>query len=145
MRCGPRTILNLAKRMGVSLKDEEADTICRLNGDGTSPGGMKDALTWLGFRDVEIYTDCSLMKLATWLNAGAVAVACFLEGGTQSGHWVELRCIDEDLAYVYDPDIEGHKAIPTDYLKLHWVDYSLQDGAYIMFRRCAVVGWPKWV
>jgi len=143
MRCGPRTILQIAKRYGVSLSDEQADSICHLNGDGTSPSGMRNALTWLGFRDVEIYTDCSLMKLNTWLNAGAIVVACLLEGGTQEGHWVEIRCIDE-LVIVYDPDINGHKAVPSDYFQMHWIDYSLQDGAHILFNRCAVVAWPKW-
>lgn len=142
MRCGPRTLKYISRRcLDRELSDEEADRLCLLGPDGTSPSGMRHALLELGFQKVNIIHDCNMEKLQPFLKAGFVAVAFICEDGPDSGHVVAVHHANDGRSvYVYDPDT-GYREIPRLHWDAHHFDYEVIDGAYILHEKCVVIGY----
>jgi|SRR3990172_330738 len=146
MRCGPRTVKYVYRRCsGSELTDEEADKLCLLNGDGTSPDGIKHALVSLGFQKVNVLHDYDLDVVQSFIEAGFVVIAFVCESGPDSGHILALHhAFHEEgrTVFVWDSDT-GYREVPRLAWDTHWYDYEVRDGVYVLHNRCVVVGyWP---
>lgn len=142
MRCGPRLIQWLSKRCNnIDLPDEQADSFCLLTEQGTAPSGMVNAMREMGFRRSEIKTECSLENLEYWIRGGAVVTVCYLDGGKADGHWSSVLHVNGTTLTIYDPDC-GVRLVPHENFVSHWMDYEIKDKDWILWNRCAVIGYP---
>lgn len=141
MRCGPLTLRYIAKRVfEKELTDEEADKLCLLSNDGTSPSGMRNGMQQIGLTRVEILRNTSLDILEHYLSRGYVVVVDYLDGGGKyDGHWSSLHHSDVDNVVLYDPDC-GTRVMPRDHFDVTWYDYEIVNGEWILWEKTAVVG-----
>jgi predicted double-glycine peptidase len=143
MRCGPRLLIHIAKKhLGISLDDDRADALCLLDQDGTSPEGMKRGMEDAGFKKVGVLEGISLDDLGTIIGRGAIVTLCYIDGGIDNGHWVELIHVDSELCGLWDSDT-GYRAVPKRWLDVMWLDYTVKDGKWILHDRTSVVGFKR--
>ena len=142
MRCGPIVVQTIAQCLDVTLSDEQADKLCLLNGDGTSPSGLLHAFKELGLRFSSIIYDARIDHLESIIKAGGICAVVYLDGaGKLDGHWSIARHFNEQNVVLYDPDC-GIRLMPMRHFDNVWYDYIVREGSWILLNRTAVVGYP---